>query len=194
MSTNTLASALFPKTRIEILKELVLSDGKPLHLRELARRTGLDPSGISRELKNLTGVGLVIESRSGNQKLYILNKRSPIYSEIKMTILKTAGLADEITSALDGLSDRIDKAFIYGSFASGTYNNSSDIDLMIVGSVSLREVTGAVMKVSRKLCREVNPVVISSMEYEKKLKDSSSFVSRITSGSVINIKGDTDES
>ena len=73
MSTKITASALFPRTRLLALKELVLTGGKPVHLRELARRTGLDPTGLGRELKNLESAGIVSEERSGNQKGYTLN-------------------------------------------------------------------------------------------------------------------------
>ena len=66
MSKSGLADSLFSRTKNLVLKELTLAGDTPVHLRELARRTGLDPSGIQRELKKLSTVGMVIVQPMGN--------------------------------------------------------------------------------------------------------------------------------
>lgn len=181
---------MFPRSRLLTLKELVLAGGKQIHLRELARRTGLDPTGLGRELKNLEMAGIVTVAHSGNQKLYMLNPACPIRNELVMMILKTAGLADELRSALIPLKNKIKKAFIYGSFASGTQKFDSDVDLMVVGNVSLKDVVKAVAETGRKLSREINPTVFKSDEYGEKLEDPGSFPKRIEGGPVIYLIGE----
>jgi len=190
MSTKNTAYALFPRSRLLTLKELVLTGKKPVHLRELARRTGLDPTGLGRELKNLELAGIVSVNQSGNQKEYILNPACPIHDELVMMILKTAGLADELRAALNPLRGNIIKAYIYGSFASGRQKFDSDVDLMVVGNVSLKEVVKAVAETGRKLSREINPTVLKPDEYRDKLKDPGSFPGRIEGGPVIHLLGE----
>ncbi len=182
--------SLFTRTRLLILRELVHIGDDRVHLRELARRAGLDPSGISRELKNLTGSGIVDESRIANLKLYSLNRHCPIYHELRMLMLKTVGFADQIRDALESLHPRIDHAYIYGSFASGTERADSDIDLMVVGDVRLREVTRAISGVGRKLGRVINPTVLSHDEYSRQLRKPKSFMQRVSSGDKIRLIGD----
>jgi len=189
MSTINVASALFPRTRLLVMKELVLAGDKPVHLRELGRRTGLDPSGVGRELKNLEAAGIVSVYQSGNQKLYTLNRSCTVRDELVMLILKTVGLADEIGAALKPLAGKIDKAYIYGSFASGTQRFDSDVDLMVVGNVSLKQVVKAVSETGRKLSRVINPTVLKPDEYRKKLGDPGSFPSRIEDGPLIKLIG-----
>ena len=194
MSTKGLASVIFGRTRRLLLRELVLAAQEPVHLRELARRSGLDPSGLKRELGSLSQAGVVLEETAGNQKTYRLNRRCPIYNELRMIILKTVGLADELRTALQPLGSKITKAFIYGSIASGTETSKSDVDLMVVGDASLREVVGAVSESARRLGRVINPTVLRQKEYSRQLEEQGSFVDRITSGPRIELIGEEYES
>ena len=104
-------------------------------------------------------------------------------------ILKTVGLADELRRALDQLGKRIQKAYIYGSFASGTQKFDSDVYLLVVGDVTLKEVVKAVSETGRKLSREINPTVLKPAEYREKLTDPSGFLGRVEDGPVIYLIG-----
>jgi len=194
MSTKNLANGLFPLTRLSILRELILANDKSIHLRELARRTGLDAKGVQREVRNLLEMGILIEEKSGNQKLYKINKKCPIYSELTMLIIKTVGVADEIRSALKPLRKKIKTAFIYGSFASGAYTSESDIDLLVVGDLSLKTVISAVSETGRKLSRVINSMVISPDQYEKERKKKNSFINRIDANKKIILIEDKNDS
>jgi len=190
MSTTAASNIIFSRTRLLLLKELVMASNQPVHLRELARRSRLDPSGVGRELKRLEEAGIVIARMSGHQKSYTLNINCPIYDELVMIVLKTIGLGDMLRAALGPLQARIDRAYIYGSFASGKHKLESDIDLLVVGDVSLAEVVKAVSATGRKLSRVINPTVYKPKDYRKKLKDGTSFISRIEAGPKIYLIGD----
>ena len=193
MSTKGLTSILFSRTRGLVLRELVLATGEPTHLRELARRTGLDPSGILRELRNLSDAGIVLVHSVGNQKLFRLNRRCPVHDELRMIVLKTGGLADGLRSALRPLAARIEKAYVYGSIASGTDNSDSDIDLMVIGDVSLRDCVRAVSKIGLMLGRVINPVVVRPAEFRRKIADPDGFLQQVESAPKIMLIGDDDE-
>jgi predicted nucleotidyltransferase len=188
MPTKNLIDSLLPKSRQLVLKELFLSDSKGIHLRELSRRTGMHPKTIQVEADSLSKSGVILTEKSGNQKIYKINKACPLYSELLMIILKTVGVADEIQKALEPLKERIYKAYIYGSFASGTYDSQSDIDLMIVGDVSLREIVGATSDTARKLKRVINAVAFGFDEYNQKLLEDG-FIKRVDAGEKIIIIG-----
>ena len=193
MSTKSLAKALFPLTRLSVLRELILSNEKSIHLRELARRTGLDARGVQREVRNLLDVGIILGERSGNQKLFRINEKCPIYPEIKMLIIKTVGIGDEIRKALEPMRKKIKLALIYGSIAKGIEDSQSDIDLMIVGDVKLEGLFEALSDVHNKLRRVTNPHTISVSEFKNRLKDNEDFISRIWRDRKIILIGDEDE-
>jgi predicted nucleotidyltransferase len=193
MSTKGLAASLLPLTRRLVLRELTLSKENPIHIRRIARQTGLDPSGVQREIKNLLESGIIVEERSGNQKLYSLNESCPIYQELRTIIIKTVGVADRLRDALTPLRGKIHEAFIYGSFASGTENADSDVDLMVIGDSSLKEIVSAVSSVGHEINRVINSTVISKAEFEKRLKEKDGFMTRVYKGSKIIILGKSND-
>ena len=92
------------------------------------------------------------------------------------------------------LKGKIDIAFIYGSFAAGTEDSESDIDLMVVGDVSLKEIIGAVYEVGQKLSRQISPTVLSLNEYQKGMQERSGFIFKVSSEMKISLIGDLDDS
>ena len=188
MSTHSLAEALFPRTRRTVLQHLSEShDG--LHLRELERRTGVNSRHLLRELHSLRDAGLLMAKNVGNQIIYQLNPDCPIYDEVRSIVRKTVGLAGVLREALEPLSTKIDLAYIYGSLAQGQERSDSDVDLMIVGDVSLREISPLLTEAHRALRREISPTLYRPTEYEKALEDNDSFVRRVHDGPRINLIG-----
>jgi len=60
---------LFGRTRAAVLRELYANPDRRISFNELVRRLRSGPGAVSRELALLTGAGLVIEQREGNQRL-----------------------------------------------------------------------------------------------------------------------------
>ena len=69
---------------------------------------------------------------------------------------------------LGPLAARIHVAFVFGSVAQGRENSSSDIDVMLIGDVTFREVVEAFHPTQATLGREVNPKVLSASEFAAK--------------------------
>ncbi|MFC2099309.1 nucleotidyltransferase domain-containing protein [Candidatus Bipolaricaulota bacterium] len=188
MSASSLAEALFPRTRRNVLQHLSESqDG--LHLRELERRTGVNSRHLQRELHSLRDAGLLMAKKAGNQVIYRLNPDCPIVDEIRAIVRKTLGLAGLLRQALEPLSAKIDLAYVYGSLAQGQERPDSDLDLMIVGDVSLREISPLLTEAHRAIQREISPTLYRSAEYAEALRDPESFVRRVHDGPKILLIG-----
>ena len=78
--------------------------------------------------------------RKGKQVYYQANARSAVYPELKSLIMKTAGMGDALKMAMLPLAERILTAFVYGSVARGNETKESDVDLFVVGDVTLAEI------------------------------------------------------
>lgn len=193
MYTPTIHSILFSKTRWQVLNELVLRGNNGIHLREIARRTELNVNGIRRELQNLENAGIVVSRKIGSQNLFFVNPQCQILNELRMLVIKTGGVAGEIEAALRSIEKKIKLAYIYGSYASGTFGVDSDIDLMVVGSVAFRTVADILMDVEDKIQIEINPTVYSIKEYTDKLRKGKGFVYNVHAGERIMLVGDIDE-
>jgi len=188
MSPPQMAPTLFPAARLAVLRWLAdTEDG--LHLRELERRSGLNKHGLARELHALRSAGILVSTQTGNQIVYRLNPECPIYDELRSIIRKTVGLAGVLREALEPFVDRIDLAYVYGSFARGEVRPDSDVDLMIVGAVSLREVSSAIRAAGRTLRRVINPTSYTPDDYAVELRAEDSFVNRVHNGPRIHVIG-----
>jgi predicted nucleotidyltransferase len=73
-----------------------------------------------------------------------------------------------ITESLRPLAARIRFAFVFGSVAKLDQHQSSDIDLMLIGNVSQREITQPIKKMQSVLGREVNPSIYSIETFREK--------------------------
>jgi predicted nucleotidyltransferase len=167
---HSIATLLFPEYRRRVLGLLLLRPDLALHGREIARRTGLSPGTITRELGKLADVGLLKREKRGNQQVYSADTTAAVYPELAGILRKTSGLADVLVDALAPL-DGISLAFVFGSVAQGHESANSDVDVMIVGSAGFREVVRALHPAQGILGREVNPKVMSRSEFASMRKE-----------------------
>jgi len=124
---------------------------------------------------------------------YQANQKCPIYHELKSIVVKTAGLTDILRFALEPIADRIEATFIYGSFASGNQNLRSDVDLIILGSISFAEISAALATAQEKLQRELNFAVYSTEEFKRRLKIKDHFIKSLMENPRIFIISNDDE-
>jgi len=179
-------ASLFSKARSEILSLLYADPEKELYLREIVRITGLGVGPVQRELSNLVGLGLVGRRKSGHQ-VYFKACQNPIFDELRSILLKTAWGARTVKSALSPLRKKIHKAFIYGSYARGEMSGLSDIDVMVIGNVSLEEVVEVLLPSMEKLHRKISPTVITEKEFYEKLEKDHYFIASVYHGKKISL-------
>jgi predicted nucleotidyltransferase len=189
---NILAEILSSKVRAEIFRLLFGLNGTPLHMREIERRTGFAIGTIQTELRKLLRLDLVYSKRDGNRIYYEANKTHPLFLDIHRLVLKTIGLADVLKGAL-GKSSEIRCAFVFGSVARGEEKAGSDIDLMVIGDLGLREVVGMLEGVAEKIGREINPYVFPPSELKKRKRTNEHFILRVMEEPKLFIKGIDDD-
>jgi len=185
--------SIMPKARQRLLGILLPQPDQEFYLRELVRKSGLGQGSVQQELASLTKSGLILRRKDGNRVYYRANTAAPIYSELKALMLKTAGLADVLRDALKPSADEIDLAFVYGSVARGDETAQSDIDLMVIGTISFRRLTAVIEPAQEYLGREINPTVYSPSEFLGKLRSGHHFCRSLLKEPRLFIRGEEDE-
>jgi predicted nucleotidyltransferase len=183
---------LFSKARAEIIRLLFADSSQELHLRELVRLSGMAVRTLQNELSKLEAAELLLSRRDGNRLYFRANTDHPIYPELHGISLKTTGLADRLSDALEGLKN-IELAFVFGSFASEEETAQSDIDLIVIGGIGLRTLAPPLRELSAELGREINPYVISSKNFALKLETGDAFIVDVMSKAKLWIRGGADE-
>jgi predicted nucleotidyltransferase len=184
---------MFNKYRRQLLATLLLRPDERFHVRELSRMTGIPAGSIHRELKAMGEAGLLLRQRVGNQVFYQANPECTIYNELAAIFRKTIGLASLLREALSALSSKIDVAFIFGSMASGKQKSTSDLDICVLGDMTMLEILKAMSSVQETLRREINPVVMTAGEFAEQLAKQDRFVLRVSNEPKIFVLGDQDE-
>jgi predicted nucleotidyltransferase len=188
-----LRALISSKTRIELLKILVLNPESAFHINELSRRTGFSPRGVEKELKNLLSGGILKKEVSGNQHRYQLDPQCTINSEIRGLVLKTVGVSDVIKKALSSAEDKIDIAFVFGSFATGDYGNESDVDLLVVSDIAGVKLAELLGPAQNEIGRPINISQLTQDEYMQRRGQGDHFLTRALEGPRITIIGHIDE-
>lgn len=172
-------NSLFSKSKQKILALLYLHPDRQFYLREIMRHSGVSQGTLHRELKPLARDGIVRSENRGNQVFYSANSDSPIYQELRNIVFKTFGVVGQLQDALSSLKKKIKIAFIYGSFAKGEETGASDIDLMVIGNTTLKEIVSTLAEPQNALGREINPTIYPTKEFRNKVVHGHHFVSTV---------------
>lgn len=180
MPVNSIGDALFTKTQQRLLALLYGQPEQSLYLNELVRLAQVGRGSVARELVKFTDSGLVTMTRQGNQNHYQANRDNPIFHELVHIVQKTFGISEVLKNAVLPLADALERAFIYGSVAKGEAHAGSDIDLMLIGKdLSYSDVMELLAPAEHQLQRTINPTLYSPDEFEERLADNQSFITRV---------------
>ena len=195
VTPDRIAETLFGKARRRILGLLYVRPDEAFYLRQIARLTDLSVSAVQYELAALTQAALVTREQIGNQVHFQANPVCPVFDDLRRIMEKTTGLADHVRAALAPMAEegKLTHAFIYGSVASGNQSSTSDVDLMVIGDVKLREIAPALRPVQDRIAREINPSVYTLDEFTKRVASEDHFIGSVLRGPRITLVGSDDE-
>lgn len=168
----------FTKNQILILEVFFNHPEKTFYLRELGRIVGKEPGVFQKDIEALAKSGLLESYRDASRRFFRLNKKYPLYEELKSIFFKTIGIKGELQRGLRKIKG-IQKAFIYGSFARGEEKAGSDIDLCVIGSIDEDAFLDLISSLEKKMGREISYTLIGEDEFEEKLEKKDSFLENI---------------
>lgn len=192
LASRDLAGTLFGRTRRAVLALLYARPDEAFYLRQVAREVQAGQGAVQRELQRLVQAGILSRDARGRQIHYQANRMCPIFPELHRLVVKTAGLADVLRTALMPLGDKITTAFIYGSQAAGTATQASDVDLFVVGTVDEMALHKVVAQAEGQLGRTVNYTLLSPQEFARRRRERGGFVARVLKGPKISLLGRPD--
>ena len=178
---NNLASFLFTPKQQRILAALLLNTDRGFSFTELREQAQSGVSSVQLFLHSLERAGLVNTEMRRASKLYRFNANHPLAPELKSIAIKSFALTEPLLEALWPFAAHIAEAFVFGSIAKGSARHDSDVDLMLIGDVSLGEVSLAMTQVEQVLGRSIHLNVYDVKEWEE-LSKSDPIVSSIAKG------------
>jgi predicted nucleotidyltransferase len=172
-----------------ILSAILLEREEPWYLSDLAGRLGRTPSTLQRPLDSLVTAGIIRRFTEGNRVYFARDAACPYLPELTSLLAKTVGLTDVLRRALRKYEKRVRVAFVYGSVARGEETSKSDVDLFVVGRVTLADLTPLLSRAEEELRRPVNATILSDSELVEKLRQKNHFLRSVLAKKKIFVLG-----
>ncbi len=185
--------ALFTAPRQGILVATLMQPERWWYLSDLARHLQVHHATLQRELARLSAVEILQTRWDGNRVYYRANQDAPVFPELCALLAKTAGLGDVLRDVLRPFAGKIGFAFVYGSIARAAESVESDVDVMIVGDVSLKTLAPALRAAEKRIGRPVNASLYDAGDFTGKVKAGNHFVLEVLEQPKLFIVGTHDD-
>lgn len=166
---------LFSGLKAEILTLFFLNQGSSFHVREIARRINKSAMGALYELQTLEDDGILNSTKLGNMRMFTLQENFPGRESLRDLLIGYYGLSAVIKNELAGVQGIID-CFIYGSYADGSFDVSSDVDLFLTGDIDYETLYPKIKNLENRLAVEINPQIMTISEYDKRKRNHDPYI------------------
>lgn len=188
-----LEDLIISRVRVKMLTLFLTFPGTIFHVRDIVRKVSEEINAVRRELAHMEKAGMVTKEQRANRLFYAFRKDYPLYYELLGLIGKTSGLGWDLLKNKAKLG-KIKYAMLSGRYLRGlTKKSSTDIDLLVVGSVVLPELAQLIKAEETRRGRELNYTVMTEDEFIFRKRRNDPFVQAILEGVRIMIIGDEDE-
>lgn len=151
------ADFIFTPSVQRVLAATLAHPDRSYTLQELLSAAASGRGNTQLQIERLLRVGVLKEEpRRGRQRAIRANTNYFLYPELSSIVRKTFGVAEPLKDALRVFAPRIEEAFVFGSVAKGTDTERSDLDLAVIGTVALLEISEAVHNLEQLLGRAIH--------------------------------------
>lgn len=184
-----LSDLITSKTRVKILVLFLDNPNDMFHVREVVRRVDEEINAVRRELIHLEKKGILKREPRVNRVYYYLDKNYPHFFDLLSIQAKNTGLGADIIKNRIRLG-KIKFAMLSGKFTRGIRDNPEEVDLLVVGTVVLPELSLLIKEEEEKRKHEINYTVMTEEEFNFRKKRRDPFITSVIYGSRVMLIGD----
>jgi len=185
---NPLDHILGQASKVHILRFLIRTDAE-FNGREIASAVGISHVNAHTALKKLSQHGVVVMRRGGRSILYRLNSNSVLVKKLLLPLFENeARLSKTLEETLSKHLKRPSpgSVILFGSFASGTAESDSDIDLLVVARekkdipLLSRRLEKVEISITAGFGNHLAAIVMDALEFKRKYRNGDRFIRNIT--------------
>jgi hypothetical protein len=170
------------KTRVKLLYLFYSNPNRSFYVREITRKIDEQINSVRRELANLLNIGIITSDNTNNRLYYEVNQKFEHYGPLLAMFggsaaapkiaAKVSKAAKDAPSAADSAADmgqidlsalgNIDIAILTGQF---TRDESTGIDLLIVGNVNQNKLQKYIAELEAKEGKDIRFTVFTVEDY-----------------------------
>jgi hypothetical protein len=167
----------------KILEYFLNNPTEKIYLNELAKKLNVSPRSVKIYCDLFEKKEIIRREIKGNMHLFSTNNDNFCVREMKRAYISV--ILKQIN--IEKIADNSISIAIYGSYASGNYDEKSDMDVIVIGEE--RDVKrDIVVDIMKKIDKEIQLTVIPTIKWEKMKIEDDPFVKNIIKNHVL-IKG-----
>jgi predicted nucleotidyltransferase len=167
---------LFQETVLwKVLTYFLIHPSTSVYVKQLSRELKISPSGSNRALKLLSKYKILFKEEKGKAHYYFLNNEFPFVKFLKVSYFLAKIKEWKIEEKFRNQDENLISLAVYGSYASGDFDEKSDIDLLLISSKSKEHFSNLTQNIEKYLNKEVNSEVFNLSKWQKIKKENKPF-------------------
>lgn len=188
-----LEDIVISRVRVKILTLFLSHPGTIFHVRDIVRRVDEEINAVRRELAHMEAAAMVSKEQRANRLFYTFRKDYPLYNELLDLVGKTTGFGADILKHKAKLG-KLKFVMVSGRYLRGIPKKlTTDVDVLVVGSVVLPELSQIIKAEEARREREINYTVMTEEEFVFRKSRRDPFVLGVISSSRVMIIGDEED-
>lgn len=183
---------LISKVRVKVFELFLGNPGQSYHVREIVRQVSEEINAVRRELARLEKTGFLVSEWRANRRYYSSKKDYKFFTEFLSMVNKSIGLGGNIIKNKAKLG-KISYAMLSGSFVKGKPYTQNEVDLFVVGTIVLPELSAIIKDEEARRNREINFTPMTEEEFTFRKARRDPFVLGILSKPRVMLIGDEEE-
>jgi len=151
----------------KILAQFFKHPGRQFHIKEISRLVKVSPSSAHAAVKSFEKWGYLEKEIKGPAHFYRLNTENSVVASFKKGYGIACILESDPVAVLKDVDENTISLSLYGSYANGTYDDKSDVDLLLVTNTKKDKFNEAVKVIEARLEIEVNVTILKLSEWER---------------------------
>ncbi len=169
------------KTRVKLLQLFYSNPNRSFYVREITRKIDEQINSVRRELANLLSIGIISSDTTNNRLYYEVNQTYEFYQPLSAIFGESTITTPEVTIKDNDTNNILElgnvEIVIYaGQF---TRDESSGVDIVIVGDVNQTKLGKFVAELEKKEGKELRYTLMSLKEFKYRRQVNDRFLSNV---------------
>lgn len=166
------------KVRVKLLQLFLSSSDGLFHVREIVRRVSEEINAVRRELSRMEKYGMVTSEWRANRRLYKFRNDFVYYQQLLEMVVKSTGLGGAIVKNKQKLG-KIKFAMMATRFAKNVSSANDEVDLLVVGQITLPELQALIANEQLNREREINYSFMDEAEFQFRVRRRDPFILKV---------------
>ena len=169
----------------KVLTFFLSNPSTSIYVKQLSRDLKISPSGTNKALKLLEKSKILFKEERGKAHYYFLNNELPFTKYLKISCFLAKIQDWKIEEKFKKQDEDLISLAVYGSYASGEFDERSDIDFLLISSKSKEHFLNLIQNIEKYLNREVNLEVFNFSKWQKIKKENKLFYDDIIKNHIL---------